>query len=127
MNKAIIENGKIISTTLWNTHIFEIVEKIPAGFQVWAIGENMGTDEYIPLCEDLHPEDKSNFDINRETLKAIKLSTDEVLALRKAAGWGINSKETAEKALRSKRKGNMSNRKRAEAEKTIDIFTRITE
>lgn len=42
-----IEGNKIISTSLWNTHTFEIVEKIPGNYIVWNIGENMGTDLYI--------------------------------------------------------------------------------
>lgn len=37
-----IEGNKIISTSLWNTHTFEIVEKIPGNYLVWNIGENMG-------------------------------------------------------------------------------------
>lgn len=123
-----IENGKIYnkSDLCEKTDVFEIVERIPAGFFVWNIGENMGHDEYIPICEDLHQEDKDNYEINPNTLKAIKLSLEEVKALRKAAHVGINSKKTAEKALKSKRRGYWSDRKRTEAEKTIDIFKRIT-
>lgn len=130
MSKARIENGKIFKSRMpfcEGTDVFEIVEKIPANYFVWNIGENLGTDEYISLAEDLHPEDKDNYEINRYTLKAIKLSVEEVKLLRHAANFGINSKATAEKALRSKRRGYMSDRKRAEAEKTIDIFKRISE
>ena len=129
MNTIIkIENGKIYTESNLNDRndIFKIVEKIPAGFFVWNIGENMGSDEYIPICEDLHPEDKDNYEINQNTVKAIKLSIEEVKALREAATVGVNSKATAEKALKSKRRGYWSDRKRAEAEKTIDIFKRIT-
>ena len=130
MNTIIkIENKKIYTESNLSDrggYIFEIVEKIPAGFFVWNIGENMGTDEYIPICEDLHPEDKDSYDINASTLKAIKLSREEVEALRGAAHVGIVSKGTAEKALKSKRRGYWSDRKRAEAEKTIDIFKKIT-
>ena len=129
MNTIIkIENGKIYTKSNLNNRndIFEIVEKIPAGFFVWNIGENMGTDEYIPICEDLHPEDKDNCEINTSTLKAIRLSCEEVETLREAASVGINSKQTAERALKSKRRGYWSDRKRAEAKKTIDIFNRIT-
>lgn len=123
-----IENGKIYckSALCERKDIFEIVEKIPAGFFVWNIGDNMGHDEYIPLCEDLHPEDKDNYEINTSTLKAIKLRREEVEILREAAHVGIVSKKTAEKALKSKRHGYWSDRKRAEAKKTIDIFKRIT-
>ena len=122
MNKTITTKD-----TFGKSSSYEVVEKIPSGFFVWNIGENMGTDEYIPICEDLHPEDKDNYEINTSTLKAIRLSLEDVEALRKAASVGINSKKTAEKALKSKRSGYWSDRKRAEAEKTIDIFKRITE
>ena len=123
-----IKDGKIYkkSDLCERIDIFEIVEKIPADFFVWNIGENMGSNEYIPLAQDLHPEDKDNYEINQNTVKAIKLSIEEVKALRKAASVGINSKKTAEKALKSKRRGYWSDMKRAEAEKTIDIFKRIT-
>lgn len=123
-----IENKKIYTESNLSDRgdIFEIVEKIPAGFFVWNIGENMGTDEYIPICEDLHPEDKDNYEINASTLKAIRLSREEVETLREAAHIGIVSKKTAEKALKSKRRGYWSDRKREQAEKTIDIFKRIT-
>ena len=46
------------------------------GFFVWNIGENMGTHEYIPVCEDLHPEDKDDYNINPATLKAVKVSPE---------------------------------------------------
>ena len=129
MNKITkIENGKIYTESTLNNRndIFEIVEKITKNYFVWNIGENMGTDEYIPICEDLQPEDKDSYDINASTLKAIKLSREEVETLREAAHVGIVSKATAEKALKSKRRGYWSDRKREQAEKTIDIFRRIT-
>ena len=128
MSKFKIENNKIYSTSTLceKTDIFEIVEKIPVGFFVWNIGENMGTHEYIPVCEDLHPEDKEDFEIDTTSLKAIRLSIDEVKALRQAASWGVNSKATAEKALKSKRKGYNADRKRKAATATIEIFERIT-
>ena len=129
MNTIIkIENGKIYTKSNLNDRgdIFEVVEKIPEGFFVWNIGDNMGLDEYIPICEDLHPEDKDNYEIKTSTLKAIRLSREEVETLREAAHVGIVSKKTAEKALKSKRKGYWSDRKREQAAKTIDIFNKIT-
>lgn len=126
MAKFEINGNKIASENQFGKDTFEIVEKIPAGFFVWNIGENMGSDEYIPLAEDLKPNDKENFEIRRDTLKAIKLSAEEVKTLRKAAGWGVTSKVAAEKALKSKRKGYISNHKREEAAATIEIFNKIT-
>ena len=106
--------------------IFQIVEKIPQNFFVWNIGENMGSDEWIPLAQDLNPGDKENFEINPETLKAIRLNPEEVQILRKAAGIGVNNLKAAEKALKSKRRGYWSDRKRKAAEMTIDIFRKIS-
>ena len=129
MSKFKIENNKIYSTSTLceKTDIFEIVEKIPVGFFIWNIGENMGTNEYIPVCEDLHPEDKDDYSINPATLKAVKVSPDEGEKLNKAGAWGVGNLKQAEKALKSKRNGYTSDRKRAAAELTIEIFRRICE
>lgn len=120
-----IENGKIYSESFGKTDVFKIVGRIPANFFVWNIGENMGTHDYIPLCEDLHPGDKENYEINPSTLKAVKVTSEEWKKLSDAASVGVNSLQTAAKALKSKRRGYWSDRKRAEAEKVIDIFRRI--
>lgn len=123
------ENNKIYSTSSLceRTHAFEIVEKIPAGFFIWNIGENMGTHEYVPICEDLHPENKDDFEINPLTLKAVKIAPDEWEKLDKAASWGVGNLKQAEKALKSKRRGYTSGRKRDAAKLTIEIFRRICE
>ena len=109
---------------------FDVVEKIPVGFFVWNIGDNM-TDGYIPLCERLYPDvnedDLRYYSINTNTLKAIKLNEDEVLMLRNAAYWGIKSKKTAQKAIRCKRSGYLNQKMRYCAIQTINIFDRITE
>lgn len=129
MKMVKIENNKIYSTSTLceKTDIFEIVEKIPVGFFIWNIGENMGTHEYIPVCEDLHPEDKDDYRINPATLKAVKVSPEEWEKLDKAANWGVGNLKQAEKALKSKRRGYTSERERAAAELTIEIFRRICE
>jgi hypothetical protein len=129
MTKFKIENGKIYSEKPMREEVdvFEIVEKIPVRFFIWNIGENMGTHEYIPVCEDLHPEDKDNYEINTATLKAVKVAPDEWKKLDKAASWGVGNLKQAEKALKSKRKGYTAGRKRTAAELTIDIFRRICE
>lgn len=124
---AKIEGNKIISTSLWNTNVFEIVKKIPGNYLVWNIGENMGTDLYIPICQMLHPENKEDFSINQDTLKAVQVTSEEFKKLQKAASYGVSSLKTAEKVLRSKRHGYMSDKKRGLAALTIDIFKRLTE
>ena len=128
MENLRIENNKIYTTTaIGKTDVFEIVTKIPKGFFVWNIGENMGTHEYIPLCQLLHPEDSKCFSINPKTLKAIKVSPEEWEKLEKAGNWGIGNLKQAEKALKSKRRGYVSDKKRAAANITIDIFRKICE
>lgn len=127
MKRFEINGNTITSETIWNTHKFQIVKKIPEGFFVWNIGENMGSDEWIPLAQDLKPGDKENFEINPDTLKAIRLKPEESQILRKAAAVGVNNIKTAEKALKSKRRGYWSDRKRKAAEMTIDIFREISE
>ena len=126
MKRFEINGNTITSGAIWNTHKFQIVKKIPEGFFVWNIGENMGSDEWIPLAQDLKPGDKENFEINPETLKAIRLNPEEVQILRKAAAVGVNNIKTAEKALKSKRRGYLSDRKRKAAEMSIDIFQKIS-
>lgn len=126
MTRFEINGNTITAGTIWNTHKFQIVKKIPEGFFVWNIGENMGSDEWIPLAQDLKPGDKENFDINPDTLKAIRLKPEEVQILRKAAGIGVNNLKTAERALKSKRRGYWSDRKRKAAEMSIDIFQKIS-
>ena len=126
MTRFEINGNTITAETIWNTHKFQIVKKIPEGFFVWNIGENMGSDEWIPLAQDLKPGDKENFEVNTNTLKAIRLNPEDVQILRKAAGIGVNSLKTAEKALKSKRRGYWSDKKRKAAEMTIDIFRKIS-
>lgn len=119
-----VKDDTITSETLGKTDIYKLVEKIPFGFFVWNIGENMGSNEYVPLCQYLSPGDYS---INPDTLRAIKLPKEEAELLREAATWGVNSIETARKALKSRRHSYMAEKKRENARKTIDIFERITE
>lgn len=130
MTKIRIENNKIYSESSLceRIDIFEIVEKVPEGFVVWNIGDNMGTDEYIPLAIRLsyNKDDDNYYSINSNNLKAIKLPVEEVKALREAAHNGISCLVDAEKALKSKRKGYWSDRKREHAKRTIDIFRKIT-
>ena len=118
--------GNTVISRAFKEDVFQIVERIPNRFFVWNIGENMKSSEWIPLCEDLHPGDKDDCSINPDTSKAIRLPENEVKLLRDAATIGVNSLSSAEKALKSRRRGYMSDRKREQAKKVIDIFRRIS-
>lgn len=122
MAKIEIKDGKIFSENYYRTDVFEIVEKIPENYVVWNIGENMGTDKYIPICQL-----KTKYDVDLFSLKAVPVTSEEYKRLQDASSWGVSSLENAEKALKSKRHGYMSDKKRGLAALTIDIFKRITE
>ena len=61
---------------------FELVGKIPEGYVIWNIGANI-EDGYLPLCQI-----DNDYNVNTETLKAIKLEkAQEVLTI---IGWVKN-------------------------------------
>lgn len=121
MAKIEIKEGKIFSENDYRTDVFEIVEKIPENYVIWNIGENMGTDKYIPICQL-----KTKYDVDLFSLKAVPVTPEEYSKLQDASSWGVSSLENAEKALKSKRRGYISDKKRALAASTIEIFRKIS-
>lgn len=101
------------------TYIFEVVEKIPTGFEVWNI-EEIGNGEYIPICQAV------NYNVNTETLKAIKLSKEEVAILSKAASAGIKTVKNAKMTLSRVAKSAYAKENQRRAEKALPILERIT-
>ena len=121
MTKIEIKDGKIFSENDYRTDVFEIVEKIPENYVIWNIGKNMGTDKYIPICQL-----KIKYDVDLFSLKAVSVTPEEYEKLQNASSWGVSSLENAEKALKSKRRGYVSDKKRALAASTIEIFRKIS-
>ena len=75
------------------TREFEVVESVPKHYFIWNIGDNM-VDGYLPLCEWLNPDDKEDFSVNVDTLKAVKLpEAQTVLEVAGCAGtpWGMEA------------------------------------
>ncbi len=112
--------------TFGNVHTYTVIEKMPRNYIIWNIGENIGTHNYIPIAEYLHPEDKKDFSIKEKSVKVIKVTEIEWVKLNNASSIGINNLTMAEKAIKSKRRGYWSDRKRNVAKETIEIFKRIT-
>lgn len=100
---------------------FEVVESFPQGYIVWNIGDNM-VDGYLPLAQ------VENDSVNLNTLKAIKIdSNEELKLLREAAGYGVHDLKSAKRAMNRKNpKGSIARRKKELAEKTITIFERLS-
>lgn len=119
-----IKDNTLVVTNMFKTSVFEIVEKIPKGFFIWNIGNNMVTDEYIPLCESVRPNDPECFDINANTLKAIHLDKETVYFLRDISHYGCNSLESCIAKIHGK---NSSDEEKANAYKAYNIFIKITE
>lgn len=103
------------------TYIFEVVDKIPAGFEVWNIPE-IANGEYIPICETI----KGTYSIRVDTLKAVKLDKNEVAILHAAASAGVKTIKSAKSTLARTAKSGIMKRKQAFAEKALPILARIT-
>lgn len=102
MKHIVEESGEFLEivyddgTPIKHTRRYQIVNSIPKGYHVWAIGDRMGVDDYIPICT-LIPGSPDHVDA--ELLKAIKLPTEEAKILRNAAYYGIWNIDTAKEVM----------------------------
>lgn len=79
--------------------------------------------EYIYLSQSEAPNDKNNFKVNVNTLKAIKLPKEEIKLLERASmRYSIDSKDKAMRATKYK-----NETKRKVAEKVLPIYNKIFE
>lgn len=69
--------NKIIS----GKHTFEVINHIPAGYEIWNIGKNM-IDGYLPIVQ----VGKDGHSVNTQTMKAIKI--DGAQTILAAVGRG---------------------------------------
>ncbi|MDE6733793.1 MAG: hypothetical protein K2J77_13080 [Oscillospiraceae bacterium] len=106
-------------------HKFKIVEKIPHGFFVWNIGDYMGRNDLIPICEPKHGtlSDAEAFRIEPSTLKAIRLPHDDVKLLREAAGYGAKNLESTQRKLEN---DDLSKAQKELFERALRIYEWIT-
>lgn len=117
-----ISGNTLTHTSKFNTNNYQIVDKIPRGFFVWNIGDNMAPG-WLPICESAN-DPESPYTINATTLKAIKVdNAEELELLREAAGYGYNSKNAKKRAkqIAAKYMGVDA------AAKVMDVFNRISE
>ena len=99
------EDGKwltVVGPQFGVSHTFELVDRVPLGYSIWNIGENMA-DGYLPLCRlaavQPFPGGRS---IEVDTLKAIKCEgAQEILA---AAGWGPETLDEMERYIKKNEK-----------------------
>lgn len=115
----------IESKSMFNTHRFEVVDKMPEDYFVWNIGDNM-VDGYLPICQDLYPGNKDNYEINQRSLKAIAMEPEDLKILRNAAGYGVTSLKAARAALKRKAVSRMMKRTKELAAQALPIFEKIS-
>lgn len=103
--------------------VFEVVEKIPDNYQIWNIGDNM-EDGYIPLCVC-----DDEYTVQLDSLKAIKIEDEKELELlRECASYGVHNLKSAKKTANIKNPdGYLEQKAKFLAEKSIEIFERLTE
>ena len=92
MNKISFDNGY---GTIYN---FEVVDRIPKGYQVWNIDfDNLGNG-YVPLCQVY----EGTYNIIKNTLKEIRVeNAEERRIIKKAVARGINGKNEITKTARA--------------------------
>ena len=97
-------------------YTFEIVEKIPEGYEVWNIWRHIQTQGRLIL----NASSSWTYNINPDTLKAIKMLPAEAAVIKKIVGrYDLGSVKACRKYL--KRKTIKANRKIA-AEKALAIL-----
>lgn len=126
MRKERIENGRIlVDNGYGTTYDFEIVEKVPADYSVWCFPEILGG-EYTPFCKTVKPDNKDCFDVDIETLKAVKLSKEENEILHHSAHAGAGNIAKANRLLKRSAKTAYMKQKQERARKALPILERIT-
>lgn len=115
----------ITNKDLWgHNDKYEVVDKIPANYIVWNIGDNM-INNYLPLCE----VEDDGMHIKRDTLKAIKFDdVEELKIMRDGAAYGVTDLKNCKRLMNRKNpKSYRTKKSKALAEQAITIFERLTE
>lgn len=103
-------------------HMFELVDSVPAGFEIWNIGRNM-IDGYLPLCE---TGNHGPYSVNPDTLKAIKIEGAQTILAAIGGGQGtIESMERYIKRYANAKPGTWSYTQCDRMRKALPIMRKI--
>lgn len=100
-------------------HTFKEVKYIQGNYRVWnipSIGKGC-----VPLCLPL-----DEVRIDPDTLRYIQMTKEEAKILHNASSYGMRTLADVRKALRSKRKGPTTERRKRLAEPALPIFEKYT-
>lgn len=79
-------------------HTFELVDRVPSGYEIWSIGKNM-VDGYLPLCRMKADQPfAGGRAIEQDTLKAIRL--DGAQTVLQAFGYGPHDIKSMERYVK---------------------------
>ena len=122
-SKVLSETPNSITTrdTFGHIQTYQVMEKIPSGLHVWNIGENMGTDRYIPVCRM-----DGSYHIDPAYILAVPAPREDVLLLREAAQYGVTSLALAKKYAKKKGSSAWQRSQRHIARKVEPIFQKLT-
>ena len=101
--------------------VFEIVDFVPAGYQIWNIGSHM-IDGYLPIVQ---VGGADGCQVNTKTMKAIKVA--EAQTILSAIGRGQNTIDKMEKYIqRYKNSKNISTQRHVKRlEKALEVMYTI--
>lgn len=107
-------------------HVFEIVDHVPYGYEIWNIGKNM-IDGYLPLCRlSQYQPFPGGRKIEADTLKAIKIEGAQTILA--AIGGGQDTIEKMEqyiKRYKNSKPGTYSYRQVQRMKKALPIMRQI--
>ena len=97
-----MSNADSVSKTIsLGEYIFEVVDSVPPGYEIWKIGSNM-IDGYLPLCRlSAYQPFPGGRNIETDTLKAIRL--EEAQTILVAVSGGQDTIEKMEQFLQAHR------------------------
>lgn len=99
--------------------VFKQVKTIPSGYSVWnipSIGEGC-VPLYVPASENK---------VDVTSLRYLQLTEQEATILHNAASYGMRTLADVRKALRSKRKGPVTEKRKRLAQPALPIFEKYT-
>lgn len=102
-------------------HSVPVVDRIPTDYIVWNVGDIFGDDGLVAICKIL-----VGYSIDRDSVKALRVSPDDAKILRNAAAYGIGKKADAVSASKKTGKSWVMKRKVAFAKAALPVFDRVS-
>lgn len=111
----------ITEVTNWgDKRQYQVVDKIPDGYDVWNIAGINGNPEYLPLCVCY----EGTYTVMIDRLLAIKIPEADQKIMYASSMWGAGNLIKARRLLKRK---NLNQRTRERIEKALPLFEKYTD